>query len=134
MPAGSTGVGTKEYCAPEVLRRSSYSKAKDEALGHTYRAARDLWALGEILFQMLVKRPAFESPYDVYRFADGHESLQEQLMMLTDRGLSSDCRKFIEKLLLADPTTRMSASEATSHPWLQSAALPSPSSSRSSTP
>lgn len=131
---GSTAIGTERYCAPEVLCATPSSTPRDEPFEQSCRGSRDLWALGEVLFRMLSSRPAFESSYNVYRFAEGHETFDAKLKLLSSQGLSHDCSNFVAKLLIADPKTRMTASEASEHPWLQSAAIPSPSSSRSSTP
>lgn len=130
----STAIGTERYCAPEVLCVTPSTTPRTESLDQTCKASRDLWALGEVLFRMLAKRPAFESSYILYRFVEGHETLQTRLEILRSQGFSSGCSKFVEELLVVDPQLRMTASEAASHPWLVSATLHSPSSSRSSTP
>lgn len=135
VDASSTAIGTERYCAPEVLQGTAESSSpNDEAFEQSHKAVRDLWALGEVLFRILAKRPAFSSNYEVYRFAEGHGTLEKQLGALVDRYLSVECVTFVEKLLVPDPRSRISAAEAALDPWLQSVELSSPSTSRSSTP
>jgi serine/threonine protein kinase len=134
IDASSAAIGTERYCAPEVLRITAGSSPNEEPLEQSHKAARDLWALGEVVFQILAKRPAFSSNYEVYRFAEGHETLGRQLDSLRDRDLSVECLAFVAKLLIPDPKSRISAAEAVLDPWLLSVELSSPSTSRSSTP
>lgn len=99
--------GTKEYFAPELI---------DQAYG----PQADLWALGCILYEMLSGHQAFR-----IRERDDEESFYGRIQRggyeLTRpvwRKVSKEALDLVQKLLVIDPTKRLSASEAERHPWI----------------
>ena len=110
------------------------SAQDDKDPDRSYTAAVDLWALGEVVFRMLAHQPAFKNSYELFRFAEGKTSLDAQKQILVDKSVGEGGLDFICKLLVISPSLRMSANEATAHPWLQTAAPSSHSTSRASSP
>lgn len=105
--------GTREYFAPEVI------KCK-------YGPQADVWALGCLLYELLVGRQTF--PYmnndtDETFFAriDRCEYTQNSVPF---KQLSSEAKDLISKLLVSDPVLRYSASEALQHPWIKTVVIP----------
>merc|ERR1712032_827679 len=82
--------GTRQYLAPEVLRHRRYSTASD------------MWSTGIILFLLI--QGDFPHPLKMY--------LQIQ------RVGNSDARELLLCILNKDPRLRMSADEASKHPWI----------------
>ena len=113
-----TLIGTEGYCAPEVIGfvpvQSGASGTKDA----TYTSAVDMWALGEIVFRMLTRTPAFPSPHDMYLFAIGQQPLIRGSHQAL--GLDENCQEFLGQLLVADPAERASAQQIAGHRWLRS--------------
>jgi calcium-dependent protein kinase len=97
--------GTPHYVAPEVLTGS-------------YRLECDCWSLGIILFMMLSGTPPFTG-----------KNNQEVLMKVYNASYSFRTKAFakvsemakdlIARLLVKDPTIRLTAQQAFHHPWIQ---------------
>ncbi|CAL8470828.1 g10370 [Coccomyxa elongata] len=83
-------VGTAEYLAPEVLR--------DEPTGY----AADLWALGCLLYHMLVGQPPFKgaSEYLTFQLISGGE-------YAIPGDMPEAAQDLIRQLLLSDPSKRL---------------------------
>ena len=81
--------GTPEYLAPEIINRE----------GHNGQC--DWWALGVLLYEMLVGRPPFQapSPFDLYE-----QILTAEVQFPVT--LTRDTRAFIEILLVKDQHRR----------------------------
>ncbi|KDO31023.1 AUR protein kinase, partial [Saprolegnia parasitica CBS 223.65] len=112
--------GTLDYLSPEMLN------------GQKYDASVDIWAIGVLLFELLVGKPAFES----------HDQSQTSELILNARYriplfVSREAKDLIRRFLKKDPADRITLAEAIEHPWLQrysqerartpSAASPKPS-------
>ncbi|BDA45583.1 probable 3-phosphoinositide-dependent protein kinase 1 at N-terminal half [Coccomyxa sp. Obi] len=87
-------VGTAEYLAPEVLR--------DEPAGY----AADLWALGCLLYHMLVGKPPFKGASEYLTF---------QLISGGEYAIPSDmpeaAQDLIRQLLMSDPSKRLGSGD-----------------------
>jgi serine/threonine protein kinase len=98
-------VGTPDYMAPEIIcqQRDSF--------------AVDYWALGCIVYEMLVGLPPFHRVTPVDTFAD---ILKGKYNAEDLAAFSGEVRDFIEKLLTTDPECRLgwnSIDEIRNHPW-----------------
>jgi serine/threonine protein kinase len=76
-----------------------------------------MWSIGVILFELLTGNKPF---FDI---DDNTESLFERINNVTyDKNkisaLTDEGQDFINKLLVADPKIRLSATEALKHPWI----------------
>lgn len=96
--------GTPNYIAPEVL---------DSREGHSYEV--DIWALGVILYALLVGRPPFETP-DVKttyrRIRTNYYSFPDSVP------LSPQAKGLITRLLVTDPSKRPSIEEILANDFL----------------
>lgn len=101
-------VGTPEYVAPEVARKKMYG------------AAVDVYAVGVMLFRMLLGT----YPYSGETQEETLEKVQLGNVKLCHRDcpqLSTSCINFINSLLNADSHERPTAEEALQHCWMCSA-------------
>ena len=103
---GNRVVGTPDYIAPEAL------------MGTGYGPSVDWWALGIVLFELLVGFPPFndESPTHIFQ-----NILKKEICWpLPPEELAPDAKDLIEKLLATDPTERLGANgaaEVKKHPF-----------------
>ncbi|KAL3043300.1 hypothetical protein OYC64_003214 [Pagothenia borchgrevinki] len=98
--------GTPQYIAPEVITSDPLS------------TAADMWSIGVITFILLSGLSPFQGDTDDetlrniivmnYEFAAQHFSMT-----------SSMAKDFIQKLLVKDPSERMTAEECLLHPWIK---------------
>ncbi|KAJ0966954.1 hypothetical protein J5N97_023871 [Dioscorea zingiberensis] len=98
-------VGSAYYVAPEVLKRKSGPES-------------DVWSIGVITYILLCGRRPF---WD--RTEDG--IFKEVLKNKPDfrrkpwPSISDSAKDFVQKLLVKDPRTRLTAAQALSHPWVR---------------
>ena len=103
-----TPCGTFQYAAPEVISEEEYSQKVD------------MWALGCVLFTLLVAYPPF---YDDDRgpisqkIRDGRYEFASPWW----DEISIDAKDLVTKLLEVDPRRRLSASQVMHHKWIHSA-------------
>ncbi|XP_042370866.1 serine/threonine-protein kinase Chk2-like, partial [Plectropomus leopardus] len=102
--------GTPSYLAPEVFTQASTTG---------YGLAVDAWSLGVLLFVCLGGYPPFHESF-------GHQSVTEQIIrgefiMVQSkwRHVSDQAKDVVRKLLVVDPSKRMTIEEALQHRWLQ---------------
>jgi|UniRef100_A0A6U5DNC8 calcium/calmodulin-dependent protein kinase I len=104
--------GTPDYVAPEVL-----TWYEDEDQGTPYGKGSDMWSLGVLLYVILSGCSPFSGDDE------------EQLLKLVQeakyefyenewQGISENAKDLIRKLLVVDPTQRLTMEEVISHPWL----------------
>ncbi|RFU30839.1 hypothetical protein B7463_g5493, partial [Scytalidium lignicola] len=102
----TTTCGTPGYMAPEIFKKTGHGKPVD------------IWAIGVITYFLLCGYTPF----------DRDSNLEEmQAILVADysftpveywRGVSLQARDFIRRCLTIDPTQRMTAHEALSHPFV----------------
>jgi serine/threonine protein kinase len=102
----TTTCGTPGYMAPEIFKKTGHGKPVD------------IWAIGVITYFLLCGYTPF----------DRDSNLEEmQAILIADysfkpieywRGVSLSAREFIKKCLTIDPTQRLTAHEALSHPFV----------------
>ena len=98
-----TVCGTPNYVAPEVLKEKGYDGFKADA-----------WSCGVVLFTML----AGFHPFDDCSLAAVADRLARgDLRVPPD--VTDGAKDVISKLLVVDPTKRMSLEETMNHPWFQ---------------
>ena len=103
--------GTPYYIAPEILSRENYDKACD------------IWSMGVTLYILLCGVPPFYSEY-------GHicvtNSLKEkiiageyELVGSAWEGISEEAKSIIKRMLIVDPTQRITIEEIVNCSWLK---------------
>jgi len=101
-----TACGTPGYVAPEVL------------LGEGYNQEVDVWSIGVITYILLCGFPPF--------YADSNAKLFEKIMAGSfsfpspywDK-VSSEAKDLIRKMLVVDPSRRLTSKQVMEHPWIQ---------------
>ncbi|VEU22288.1 DEKNAAC103338 [Brettanomyces naardenensis] len=97
----TTMCGTLDYLPPEMVE----AKSHDEKV--------DVWALGVLLYELLVGRPPFE---------DEHSSTTYKRIAKVDlkipQFVSSEAADLIKGLLRYDPVKRMKLEDVSKHPWM----------------
>ena len=98
-------VGSSYYIAPEVLKGK-------------YDEACDLWSIGVIMYMMLTGAPPFNGKEedDILRAVS---SGQYDTTSPTFTNLSNNAKDLIIRLLQYNPSQRITAAEALSHPWFK---------------
>jgi len=99
--------GTKEYFAPEVIALA-------------YGPQADVWALGCVLFEMLSGEQAFpvKEKDTEAKFYGRIQKADFNFNRPAWSHISGDAKDLLNKLLVADPQKRLSATEALRHPWV----------------
>jgi len=111
-------VGTPAYMPPEVLS------------GHVdYTSQVDMWSIGCTVMELLTGETPFGKPEDFggdmdpvfeairdYKSFDDISAAMEELSGWTER--ADEARDFVQRLLRADPSRRMTAMQALNHPWI----------------
>eukprot|EP00842_Homolaphlyctis_polyrhiza_P002486 jgi/Hompol1/3238/HPOL_003185-RA len=95
-------VGTAEYCSPELLNDRAASEASD------------IWAIGCILFQMLVGRPPFKG-------SNEYQTFQRiiHLKYTIPPEIQGPARNLIEIILNLDPQQRPTIAQIKQHPFFE---------------
>ncbi|KAM9858334.1 serine/threonine-protein kinase Chk2 [Aulostomus maculatus] len=102
--------GTPSYLAPEVFTHAATTG---------YNLAVDAWSLGVLLFVCLGGYPPFHESF-------GRQSVTDQIVrgeftMVHSkwRHVSDQAKDVVRKLLVVDPSKRMTIEEALQHTWMQ---------------
>jgi serine/threonine protein kinase len=104
-----TNIGTRNYMAPEVLGFDPL---------RAYSVAVDIWAIGIIALELLLKcHPFFDGPIDYLRYIQGSAG-SDLGRFLADKGLAPSCRHFLQELLSPEAENRPTAAVARSDLWL----------------
>lgn len=106
----ATMCGSPEYVAPEVLGVDEFSEH--------YTPAVDMWSIGVVLFAMMCCYTPFyeDNQSRMYRnITTGRWNKDDSNW----KRLSPPLRDLIEKLLIVDPSVRISAQAALEHSWVK---------------
>lgn len=100
-----TACGTPGYVAPEVLTAQGYGEEVD------------MWSIGVITYILLCGFPPFYSE-DLPVLFDSIMRADYDFPPEYWNHISESAKNFIKKLLVVDPSTRLTAKKALEHPWL----------------
>ena len=79
--------------------------------------AADIWALGEITYQMMTSRPSFTNLIILCSYVQNMQTFP--LALLEKIGISASGQEFITSTMSASPENRLTASQALNHSWLR---------------
>lgn len=103
----SSFLGTGGYLAPEMLLRQPYD------------ASVDMWSFGVLTYLLLCGRLPFPATTQLRP----DQSIQTLYRLTFPKrywhGVSPMAVDFVRRVLVLDPSARLTASEALTHPWLQ---------------
>ncbi|KAG2212534.1 hypothetical protein INT45_009252 [Circinella minor] len=104
-----TSCGSPHYASPEIVRGKPY-------LGF----AVDVWSCGVILYVLLTGRFPFDDDHVPRLLAKIKSGRHRKLPGY----LSSSVKNLIRRMLILDPTKRITMSEIISHPWITTTLAP----------
>lgn len=107
-----TGVGTAYYVPPEILLNMQAGVASKE-----YGVKCDSWSFGVMLYIMITGQPPFLGENDAAIFTKilkGNFDMKKGVWS----SVSAACKDLIKKLLVKDPSKRLSMSEVINHKWI----------------
>ncbi|KAI9328295.1 kinase-like domain-containing protein [Zopfochytrium polystomum] len=101
----TTSGGTLEYMAPEVLMKRGHGKPVD------------MWSIGVLSYFLLCGYTPFGSvtTNDIRPILNGSFAFEPADYWFD---VSSEAKDFINRLIVVDPSQRMTAHDALMHPWL----------------
>lgn len=105
-PRRTSICGTPNYVAPEVLNQID---------GHSFEA--DIWALGVIVYTLLVGR----APFETRTLSDTYRKIQNGNYCFPKHvSLSKASKKFVNDLLQTDPNKRLKLDNIMKHDFFKS--------------
>jgi len=106
-----TPCGTPNYVAPEILRRQPYGTQVD------------MWSAGVILYIILCGFPPFYDEHDdLGRLYKKIKRADYDMPSPYFDAVSDSAKDLIQKLLVANPSERLTAEQTLKHPWLSGGA------------
>ncbi|KAF2667077.1 Pkinase-domain-containing protein [Microthyrium microscopicum] len=103
----TTTCGTPGYMAPEIFKKSGHGKPVD------------IWAIGVITYFLLCGYTPFDRDSNLEEMQAILEADYDYKPAEYWRGVSDTARTFIDRCLTVEPSRRMTAHEALSHPWIK---------------
>lgn len=113
MSAPKSKVGTLAYMAPEVIKTTGNYDGKQS----------DIWSCGVMLYVMLFGQYPFESP-QAGQVAQAqrvqhmmNRILSVQWAIPDDADITSECRDLLSRMLIPEPSQRITMEQIQHHPW-----------------
>ncbi|KAI8835785.1 kinase-like domain-containing protein [Chytriomyces cf. hyalinus JEL632] len=106
----STLCGTPNYVAPEVLMGKS---------SRAYGSEVDLWSCGVVLYICLVGQPPFSDELAPPSMMDQIKTGKFSFPSPWWDTISAEAKDLIRKLIVVDPSKRLTALQALNHPWIK---------------
>lgn len=109
----SSWCGTLNYSSPEIVKMQSYSGPES-----------DVWSLGVVLYTMITGMMAFGGS-DAHIISQQQQSLHQSFPKLPSH-VSRPCRDLLKRILVLDPSQRLSIEAIAKHPWMLSEEFTNP--------
>lgn len=106
----STLKGTLGFLAPEL---HGFVKAGDESSPQ----AADMWSLGETVFRMLTGEPTFKTMRLLADYVQMPDHFPSNALLA--RGVRSEGRDFIKRVMMPTSRERLTARDALLHDWME---------------
>jgi serine/threonine protein kinase len=113
--------GTPHFIAPELFSSIANSTGHTPVVVNPYAA--DMWALGEIAFQMLVVKPSFKDPFQLFLHAQNPQQNPFPVSLLMQYNVSDSGQAFISSLMSISPERRLTVVQALDHQWIEQCKL-----------
>ena len=97
-----TVCGSPLYMAPEILNH------------HKYNIKSDLWSVGVILYEMVMK----EHPFKALNITELTNVINKKKPLFLNVDINPECKKLIEKLLIVDSNNRLEWDELYDNNWI----------------
>ena len=97
----------------------------DLCLGNDDQAASkagDMWALGEITYQMLTKKPSFRNVAALFAYVQNSSLFP--IAALDDNGITTSAIEMLRNLLHTSPKQRLTVEDTVSNMWLAPCRVP----------
>ena len=107
----NTRAGTFSYMAPELLNLlDSYEPRSD------YTNSVDIWSAGCIIYRLIIGVVPFPRSTSLMKYCEDKSLFPYDALF--DSGIKSKGAKFLQQLLAARPSARLSATQALKHNWI----------------
>jgi serine/threonine protein kinase len=110
LTMSSTLKGTLGFLAPEL---HGFVKAGDESSPQ----AADMWSLGETVFRMLTGEPTFKTMRLLADYVQVPDHFPSNALLA--RGVRSEGRDFIKRVMMPTSGERLTARDALLHDWME---------------
>ena len=81
----------------------------------SYGKAVDMWSLGVLLYVVL----AGQLPFDTNSLSQQIMNAEVNYQSPVWKGISAEAKDLINKLIVVDPSKRLTVEQALRHPWIQ---------------
>jgi serine/threonine protein kinase len=105
--------GTSTFMAPELLGFLDQVRPKTIA---DFKAS-DMWALGEIIFQMLTGETTFQNPMELMTYCLGQREFPSNRLPTSAEDFASE---FVSSIMMVLPHDRMTTAQCLQHHWIES--------------
>ena len=105
--------GTTTFMAPELLGYLDQVRPKSIA---DFKAA-DMWALGEVIFQMFTGETTFQNPIELMSYCVGQRKFPSDCLPIS---ATDDGRDFISNIMMVLPQDRRITTQCIQHRWMES--------------
>ena len=96
--------GTIDYLSPEIIKSREYDSTVD------------VWALGVLIYELIVGAPPFEEDSKEMTYK---RIVKGNLVFPQDRQVSDLAKNLIRRILVQEPSKRLSLKEIRDHTWIQ---------------
>ncbi|CAK67851.1 unnamed protein product (macronuclear) [Paramecium tetraurelia] len=121
---GLNQIRKKKYCKNNLKQYIAFESPSWAKENNNYEQSKDIFALGMILFILMVGRPIFSNTEKTNPNFSGFQTAPQaiwKLMQIDNQNVAftDDFKDLIQGMLTDSPKNRLSLSEVYNHPWTQ---------------